>query len=67
MARDLKIIKKDNDFQIIVDGNEMKDVLSFNLNVKNNGETILLLELDVLNSVKTVFDGCWHNIWSYPH
>lgn len=58
MARDLKIIKKDNDFQIIVDGNEIKDVLSFNLNVKNNGETILLLELDVLNSVKTVFDGC---------
>lgn len=58
MARDLKIIKKDNNFQIIVDGNEIKDAISFSLNVKNSGEAILSLDLDVIDSIYSVFDGC---------
>ncbi len=57
MARDLRIVKKDNALQIVADGNEIKDVISFSLNVKNSGEAILSLELDVIDSIQTVFDG----------
>ena len=67
MARDLRIVKKDNALQIVADGNEIKDVISFSLNVKNSGEAILSLELDVIDSIQTVFDGGWYNIWGYPH
>ena len=56
VARKLEIIKKENAFQIIVDDNEIKDVLSFNLNVKNDSTTTLALELDVIGSIHTVFD-----------
>ena len=57
MARDLRIVKKDNALQIVADGNEIKDVISFSLNVKNSGEAILSLELDVIDSIQTVFDS----------
>ena len=57
MARDLRIVKKDNALQIVADGNEIKDVISFSLNVKNSGEALLSLELDVIDSIQTVFDG----------
>lgn len=41
-----------------MDGNEIKDAISFSLNVKNSGEAILSLDLDVIDSIYSVFDGC---------